>query len=224
MILHESAHRPAGVEFEYMAGYLRDALQRREFGHALTDTGYERARNVAEQLRDVDIQEIVTDEFPTPLETARLISEGGLDSGILTFQISDFYPALSDEAKRHLKDKERIVTDTRIAESDLSYLTRERFAELTALGEPFIFTRDWYAQASQEEKAALYGGHVEVWNESIERNDGKALAFVLHVEGMQFFVNELLERDQDEMLDLHFRRGSYVHAQVFPDRQAVVSF
>jgi len=124
------------------------------------------------------------------------------------------------------RDKENIVTDPRIAESDLGYLTRERFEKLSAKAkeDPFIFTRDWFAQASQEEKDELYNGHVEVWNQAIKRNSGKPFAFVLHVEGMQLFVNELLDRPRDKMIDLHFKRGSYVHAQVFPDRDAIVSF
>lgn|SRR3989338_1078086 len=217
LILHESAHHPQGMDFEYMAGHLRDDLQKRKFGPALTETGYIRVKDVAAQLRDKGIQEIITDDFATPLETARVIAARGLDVP----------QVIGDEAFKHqVYREEGIVTDPRIAESDLGYLTRERFEDLYAKSkeDPFIFTRDWYSQASQEEKDKLYNGLVEVWNQAIAKNSGKPFAFVLHVEGIQFFVNELLGRLQDKMSDLHFRRGSYVHAQVFPNRDAIVSF
>ena len=217
LILHESAFYPRGLEYEYMTGSLRNDLQKRKFGPALTDLGYQRTKKIAGELSNARIEEIITDEFTTPLETARVIAYRGLDIPQITGN--------EDNIRRKIRE-EGIVADSRIAESDLSYLTRERFGELffKSKDDPFIFTMDWYAQASQNEKDILYNGHVEVWNQAMKRNSGKPFAFVLHVEGMQFFMNELLERPRDKMVDLHFKKGNYAHVKVFPDRNTIVSF
>lgn len=200
LILHESAGCPANLFYEYMIGDLRQNLQDQEYGLPLTDEAYQRARQVGRRLQGKGIAEIVTDAFVTPLETAKVIAK----------EIGN----------------PRIITDTRIAESDLSYLTRGRLTELEqkSKDDPFIFTRDWYKQASQDEIERLVQGHTNIYNESIKRNDGKAFAFVLHVEGMQIYLSKFLGLPPDKMVDMHFRRGNYVHAKVFPDRDPVVSF
>ncbi len=217
LILQESALYPPEMHYEYVAGMLRNDLQKRTFGSALTYAGYKRAKNLAEKLRDRGIIEIITDESTTSLETARVIAHHGLDISQL---IGD-----EDFIKRTLKEK-GITTDPRLADGDLSHLTRGKFNEsaLQLPHGPSVLITDWHAQASQDEKDSLYRGYAEAWNSALARNCGKPFAFVLHAIGMQFFVNALLGRPTDRMADLHFNSGTYIHAQIFPEGNARLLF
>ena len=74
-ILHESARFPADLFFDYMVGNLRQNLQDQEYGLPLTKEGYKRAEQVGKRLKDKNTVEIITDEFITPFETAKVINK-----------------------------------------------------------------------------------------------------------------------------------------------------
>lgn len=202
LILHERANRPRDLEFEYMTGQLREELHNLEFGPALDSDAELRARKIGEQLRGLRLKTIVTESFVTPAETARLIALGA-----------------------SLDLESQIRYDSRICESDLSYLTRHRFNKLGAIeadGDPNATLKDWINEQPCEFDS-LVAAHVSVWNDYILEFSGHSIAFVLHVEGFLLLTAMLLGLDAKKIGRIHIPRGHPTHVRLHPKRELVVS-
>lgn len=203
LILHEQAYRPEGLEYEYMSGRLAKKLTDREFGRVLTVDGERRARKLGRRLAGLGLAFVVTGDFITPLEASRVIA-GAAGNG------------------RTLP----VVTDSRLRESDLSYLTRKRFRALgraEAQGDPNATIRDWIDQRPAD-FADLVAKHISFWNELVEANGGKKVAIVLHVEGLLLYPVLLLSSPPEKLACFHIPRAHPVHIRLFPDRPPLVSF
>jgi broad specificity phosphatase PhoE len=202
LILHERAHRPEDLEYEYMTGKLAEQLEQRAFGPALTAAGRRRARQVGKRLGGLGLSFMVTDPFITVAETAKVIASA----------------AEAEEAVP-------VTTDRRIRESDLSYLTRRRFESLgraEAAGDPNATIRDWL-EHRPEDFADLVSQHTSLWNQLVEANSGKKFALVLHVEGFLLYPTLLLGSPPERMVCLHVPRAHPVHVRLFPDRLPLTS-
>jgi broad specificity phosphatase PhoE len=203
LVLHERANRPAALEYEYMTGALRSALGRRIFGPALTDNGMQRAREVGRRLSGLRVKFILTEPFVTPLETAKVLARSAGQR-----------PPIP------------VITDTRIRESDLSYLTRRRFEALgkaEAAGDPNAAIRDWMTQRPVD-FAELVRGHVDLWNEVVAANPSRKFVLVLHVEGLLLYAALLLGAPPRRMASLHVPRAHPIHVRLFPRQPPLVSF
>ena len=204
LILHEAAYRPAGMEYDYMVGKLIPHLEGKTYGRILTPAGATRARRIGKNLNDVGLARIVTGEFITCRESARLIAEA---AGIPLNPVE-------------------VVTDGRISESDLSYLSKARFKALgkaEAAGDPNAALRDWMNH-QPDDFARLVEGHIELWNELMNRGTGKKFALVLHVEGFLLLSALALGCSPRGMVSMHIPRAHPVHIRLWPDRPPVVSF
>jgi broad specificity phosphatase PhoE len=202
LILHEQANRPAALEYEYMTGALRAELERRAFGRALTQKGERRARTLGRRLSGLGVAFILTESFVTPLETARLLARSAGGSATIP-----------------------VVTDTRIRESDLSYLTRRRFLALgktEAAGDANAGIRDWMEQRP-DDFAKLVDAHVSLWNEVVVTNPSRKFALVLHVEGILLYAALLLGAPPGRIASLHIPRGHPLHVRLFPHQPPLVS-
>jgi len=201
LILHEQANRPADKEFEYMTGQLRDELERKAYSRVLTEDGEQQARAVGKQLKGVDLQAIVTEDFSVPRETALIIAEE-LNGG-----------------------KVPIITDPRIRESNLSYLTPSRFqylSEIERAKDPNAVLRDWMRECPDDYESLVLD-HVSIWNEFTRKFTGKRFAFVLHVEGFLLYPVLLLGLGPGHIGSIHIPRGHPVHARLLPDERPVIS-
>lgn len=203
LILHERAHRPKGLEYEYMTGRLVKELGRKAYGKVLTPAGQRRARSVGKFLASAGLALIVTDDFIVPYETAFLIAKAAGRRKAIP-----------------------VHTDQRVRESDLSYLSRARFTSLgetEAAGDPNATIRDWI-HLHPEDFEDLVCGHVALWNELVSQNAGSKYALVLHVEGFLLYPTLLLGCPAENMISLHIPRAHPVHVRLWPNRLPVVSF
>lgn len=203
LVLHETAYRPPGLEYEYMTGQLRTEIQQGKFDRVLAPAGEDRARRLGPLFSQLNLAFVLTDEFPVPLETARCIV------------------AHADSNKAT-----PIRTDTRVRESNLSYLTRTRFealGKLEAAGDPNAALRDWMDH-SPDDFGSLVKGHADLWNDVLSEAAGKTFALVLHIEGFLLYPTLVMGSAPERMTSLHIPRDHPVHIRLWPDRDPVVSF
>jgi broad specificity phosphatase PhoE len=203
LILHEHANRPPGLEYEYMTGRLRQQLEEGVFGRDLSPEGERRARKMGRCLKGLDIDFIVTEDFSTPRATAQLIAKAGRTDKPIPVNL-----------------------DERICESDLSYLTRDRFEQLgnaEADGDPNATIRDWMEQCPGD-FSALVSKHIEAWNNVVNANTGKRFAFVLHVEGFLLYPTLLFGLPPEKMACIHIPRAHPLHVRLYPAHLPLVSF
>lgn len=203
LILHERAHRPKDLEYEYMTGNLTGELQRRAYGRVLSLEGEHRAQNVGKLFAPLKLSFIVTDDFIVTYETSRLIAKAAARGKTMP-----------------------IYTDCRIRESDLSYLTRSRFRALgktEAAGDPNATIRDWM-QRCPKDFAGLVSNHIDVWNELLRTQAGKRFAMVLHVEGFLLYLTLLMGCHPQQIVSLHIPRAHPIHVRLWPSRPPVISF
>jgi len=202
LILHERAHRPPELEYEYMTGQLRQQLEEKAFGQELTRVGARRARKIGKHLHELNLACIVTENFSTPRVTARFIAKAAGDEKPIP-----------------------IILDDRICESDLSYLTRERFQQLgqaEKTGDPNATVRDWMEHCPKN-FADLVSKHITVWNEILDNHTGQRFAYVLHVEGMLLYPALLLGLPPEKMACLHISRTHPIHVRLYSNRSPLLS-
>lgn len=203
LVMHEQAYRPEGLEFDYMVGNLREDLDNNIYGRYLTVGGEERAKAVGQCIKDVKPEFIVTEDFATPRETARIIAQ---EAGIAE-QIS-------------------IIFDNRICESNLSYLSKSHFKTLVISeheGDPNAAIRNWM-QNMPDDFDRLIANHLQLWNEMVIKHHGAKFLYVLHVEGILLYLTLLLGLQPTKMCSLHIARSNPIHVRLFPDKDPVISF
>lgn len=200
LVYHEQALYPQDRLYDYMSGKLRESLEKKEFGDALTKESYERIKLLGKKLKDKNISEIITDDFITCRETAKYIAE----------ELDDV----------------PVLFDSRLKESDLSYLTKKRFDELVRIAryDPFIFTRDWLRNGDRKNFKQVLSNHIDAFSEDLESNEGKNYLYVLHVEGLQILVSRFLDIPIHKMVNLHFNKGSIVKIELIPGQDPLISF
>ncbi len=201
--MHEQAYRPEGLEFDYMVGNLREELNNNAFRKLLTIEGENRARAIGISLRTMMPDVIVTEDFATPRETARIISEvAGVGKPI------------------------SLVFDKRICEGKLSYMSKKHFKELVKIeneGDPNATIRDWISN-SPEDFDNLVKMHIDTWNEQIKSYSGERIVFVLHVEGVLLYPTLLLSLKPKMMCCLQIPRSLPINIKLFPDKDPVIRF
>jgi len=203
LVLHETAYRPPGLEYEYMTGQLRDDIRQRKYERVLAPSGEARARRLGPLFSQLNLAFVLTDEFPVPLETARCL--------VTRTESNNATP---------------VRTDARVRESNLSYLTRARFealGKLEAAGDPNAALRDWIDH-SPDDFASLVKGHADLWNEVLSEAGGKNFALVLHIEGFLLYPTLAMGAAPERLTSLHIPRDHPVHIRLWPDRDPVISF
>jgi broad specificity phosphatase PhoE len=201
LILHEQALRPSNLEYEYMTGRLIDDLDSGRFGRPLTDDAYGRATLLGERLRGYGYSTIYTDNFITPLETARVIAEN----------INDAQTSL--------------MIDRRIRESRLFYLDRQRHQSLVSRvqsGHANAILDDWMDRCPND-LDDLVDGHTELWNDVVRLRQGQKVILILHLEGFLLYPTLLLGLQPSDMSKFNIPRGNPVHI-LLSDQAPLITF
>jgi broad specificity phosphatase PhoE len=201
LILHEHHVRPPELEYEYATGRLRNDLEHRKFGEPLSQKSVKRLRELGALLKDRQLRKIITDDFIITRETARHLAAGaGLDHAAI------------------------VRLDSRVRESDLSYLGADQFRKLGDIegaGEANAALLHWMTHRP-DDFDALRRGHVELWNESLRSFAGGRYLFVLHVEGILLFTALSLGLASSAMHRLLVPRNCPVHISLAPNRDPIV--
>lgn len=203
VVLHESHLRPPELEFEYMVGELRGSLDREEFGPPMTQEAEGRLALLAKRIAPMKVARIVTEDFAITRASAAVLSRC-LSAG---------------------KPIE-IAYDSRICESDLSFMDRELFDKLAmeeSQGDVNATLRAWRSCAP-EDFSKVVENHLSLWNEICANPVPQTQLFVLHVEGVLLFVAWALQLPILKIDALHIPRGVLLHIRIEPKRDPVVRF